>query len=412
MADAKPQSKKPSGSKFKQQKLPAWKPVLTPTSVLPTFFAIGAIFTVIGAVLLAQTGDLEEYELDYTDCQRTDHVGGVIGGSCSDVLESDKNFTNTAALWNRCECVILNVPLSGFEGKETFIYYAFENYYQNHRRYVKSRSDAQLRSAQAQGNDECDPLESSDGSFYAPCGLIANSLFNDTIEVVTGLTQASSGGLPPPTGPVNQAAGELVAGWTGNDISWASDREVKFQNPCDDCDLCSEEGLNKSESIPPPNWPVNSCQLGEDTTDDAATICTSESVEGDDCWYNPWSTYFGSSGTGYQNEDFIVWMRTAALPTFRKLYRRVPDGIPDGTYSIRIGYNYPVKSFGGVKKIFISTTSAIGGKSWFLPACYLVVGIMSFLAGIVFLVMQHFFGLNRKLGDVTNLAWHSTRTEG
>ena len=29
------------------------------------------------------------------------------------------------------------------------------------------------------------------------------------------------------------------------------------------------------------------------------------------------------SNNGYQNEDLIVWMRTAAFPNFKKLYRRV-----------------------------------------------------------------------------------------
>ena len=33
----------------------------------------------------------------------------------------------------------------------------------------------------------------------------------------------------------------------------------------------------------------------------------------------------GSSGVGFRNEDFIVWMRTAAFPTFRKLYRKIQD---------------------------------------------------------------------------------------
>lgn len=51
------------------------------------------------------------------------------------------------------------------------------------------------------------------------------------------------------------------------------------------------------------------------------------------------------SNNGFENEDLIVWMRTAALPTFRKLYRRVDhntnlfrQGIPDGMYSLRITY--------------------------------------------------------------------------
>ena len=47
---------------------------------------------------------------------------------------------------------------------------------------------------------------------------------------------------------------------------------------------------------------------------------------------------------GYRNEDLIVWMRTAALPTFRKLYRRVnhdgvfKDGLPKGQYRLNVIY--------------------------------------------------------------------------
>jgi hypothetical protein len=48
---------------------------------------------------------------------------------------------------------------------------------------------------------------------------------------------------------------------------------------------------------------------------------------------------------GFQNEDLIVWMRTAALPTFRKLYRRVnhskpgfTDGLPKGNYTLFVKY--------------------------------------------------------------------------
>lgn len=50
---------------------------------------------------------------------------------------------------------------------------------------------------------------------------------------------------------------------------------------------------------------------------------------------------------GYQNEDFIVWMRTAAFPTFRKLYGRVVDqpdtrldnGLPVGNYTLTVQYS-------------------------------------------------------------------------
>jgi LEM3 (ligand-effect modulator 3) family / CDC50 family len=69
-------------------------------------------------------------------------------------------------------------------------------------------------------------------------------------------------------------------------------------------------------SLPPPNWnkPVYDLDPG-----------------------NP-------SNNGYQNEDLIVWMRTAAFPSFRKFYRRVnqtgtfSQGLPAGNYTLLVAY--------------------------------------------------------------------------
>lgn len=51
------------------------------------------------------------------------------------------------------------------------------------------------------------------------------------------------------------------------------------------------------------------------------------------------------SNNGLQNEDLIVWMRTAALPTFRKLYRRIDhtvsgynNGLLHGNYELHVQY--------------------------------------------------------------------------
>jgi len=37
---------------FKQQRLKAWQPILTPKTVLPTFFIVGIIFAPLGGLLL------------------------------------------------------------------------------------------------------------------------------------------------------------------------------------------------------------------------------------------------------------------------------------------------------------------------------------------------------------------------
>ena len=60
------------------------------------------------------------------------------------------------------------------------MYYGLTNFYQNHRRYVKSRDDSQLYgNLEAAPNSNCEPFKTDEnGKSYAPCGAIANSLFS------------------------------------------------------------------------------------------------------------------------------------------------------------------------------------------------------------------------------------------
>ena len=52
-------------------------------------------------------------------------------------------------------------------------------------------------------------------------------------------------------------------------------------------------------------------------------------------------------GHGLENQDFINWMRVAAFPTFRKLYRKLDhakepifaDRLPAGKYELTIEYS-------------------------------------------------------------------------
>jgi hypothetical protein len=60
-----------------------------------------------------------------------------------------------------------------------YLYYKLQRFYQNHRRYVKSRDDSQLHGRDTPVQSVCDPLATTaDGQAYAPCGFIANSMFN------------------------------------------------------------------------------------------------------------------------------------------------------------------------------------------------------------------------------------------
>jgi hypothetical protein len=47
------------------------------------------------------------------------------------------------------------------------------------------------------------------------------------------------------------------------------------------------------------------------------------------------------------NEHFIVWMRTAGLPNFRKLWGRIDDGLEPGNYKLEVSNQYRVEPFQG-----------------------------------------------------------------
>ena len=82
-----------------------------------------------------------------------------------------------------------------------YAYYQLDNFYQNHRRYVKSRNDDQLKGnyMTVEELDSCEPVKTNSdlGLDYAfdgitlldpeapayPCGLVAKSLFNDTLSL-------------------------------------------------------------------------------------------------------------------------------------------------------------------------------------------------------------------------------------
>ncbi|KAJ1517336.1 hypothetical protein HMI54_005963 [Coelomomyces lativittatus] len=52
MSDEKPKNRRPANTAFKQQRLKAWQPLLTPKTVLPSLFVLGILFAPFGAFLL------------------------------------------------------------------------------------------------------------------------------------------------------------------------------------------------------------------------------------------------------------------------------------------------------------------------------------------------------------------------
>ena len=85
----------------------------------------------------------------------------------------------------------------------------------------------------------------------------------------------------------------------------------------------------------------------------------------------------------------MVWMRTAGMPNFRKLWGKIEQKlVKDQTYYMNVVNNYDVRTFNGNKFLVFSTTNAFGGKNEFLAICYLVVGSLC-LAFAFFFFLAH-----------------------
>ena len=180
-------------------------------------------------------------------------------------------------------------------GYPVFLYYRLTNFFQNHRRYVKSLDTNQLLGQNVPNTTieggSCDPLRLNGTSPYYPCGLIANSLFNDTF----GQPQAVL---------LNHTNYTM----TDSGIAWSSDKS-----------LYGGTSYAPKDIAVPPNWQLRWGPEGYTTDNPPPDL----------------STY----------EAFQVWMRTAGLPTFSKLARRNDTTVMvKGIYQINITSSEEAKS--------------------------------------------------------------------
>ena len=85
-----------------------------------------------------------------------------------------------------------------------------------------------------------------------------------------------------------------------------------------------------------------------------------------------------------------MWMRSAGLPNFRKLFGRIDQQLDAGNYTVNVNTNsfgkklYDVSTFNGTKSFVLSTTNVMGGQNFFLAICYICIGGLCLMCAIIF----------------------------
>jgi len=287
---------------FKQQRLKAWTPVWTTNIVITTLISIGAICLLLGAICIGLSVSVVEVEQQYDlDC-------------------AGKAVCNVA------------ITIPSDMSTPVFVYYKLANFFQNHRAYVKSRDEKQLRAQDTGSGLTCAPLTAYGDAFNGPnstldsltlypCGLIANTYFNDTF--LACVTPTGGG----PCVPLQND------NWRKQGIAWTSDLQTRFV----------------------PRAPRSSE--------------TSESPR-------------GFTLPVVNDEDFVVWMRTSVISTFHKLYRVIGTRMlsQNEILNVTVANNYDVSYFGGSKYIVLSTHTGLGGRNHFLGIAFFVLCILCFCA--------------------------------
>mmetsp|Transcript_26940 Transcript_26940/g.37327 ORF Transcript_26940/g.37327 Transcript_26940/m.37327 type:complete len:322 (+) Transcript_26940:3-968(+) len=299
---------RPHENPVARQRLKAWQPIVTPQKFVIVMALLGALLLSIGAVITSSNASIQEVS------ERYDNRNDVVTLQITEEMDSPMRFS-----------------------------YSLTNYYQNFRLYVKSRSDWQLADVDGP-TDICTPLESFNGTDLYPCGLVANSFFNDTFEASYC-----------PSCNTSECTALEGDEWQRTGISWHSDRQTKF----------NARALEASETnVGPAGFPIP----------------------------------FPAPPSEGDNEDFVVWMRAAGLPTFRKLYSKVDRSFSKGDcIRVNISNNYPVDPFGGTKTIILEEVNWMNGRNNFLGALYIVFGCFAIFASIGFGILQH--QNPRKLAD-------------
>eukprot|EP00759_Apiculatamorpha_spiralis_P053138 PhF_6_TR6110/c0_g1_i2/m.9007 len=347
----------PHEGDFKQQNLSAWNPEYSPAHVTCTMIFVAVVLIPVGAMILIANSNTPEVIVDYGSVQNCKY---------------DDNIFVDAGLGLRkpvgCKPIQIRFEITQTMSAPVLMYYKLTNFYQNYRRYAKSRSDRQMLGEDATMSDieDCKPFHLVAGRKIYPCGAIAWSMFNDSLRLyrVTGATTQEL-----------ICDSDLVATKNfcrKNGISWSGDRDIFAALT-----------------------PAIAAKRGDTVTN--LGVANHENIYVKNGWYE---NEPGHSIPHPNDEDFLVWRKTSSKPTFQKPFRYIDTDLTPGMYMLEVTQKFPTSEFGGGKAMVLSSEGWIGAKDTTTGVGFEVLGALCLAWALALLLLQ---GLKKRKNAATTM---------
>ncbi|CAK4516482.1 unnamed protein product [Aphanomyces euteiches] len=382
---------RPDDSKFTQQTLRVWKPILTLQWAIGVL-SLGAIVCLtLGGLVLQRSSNMSLYRVLYDAGSKSNGVAPTavqLGGTVAYLDKCHLGSPQDANSFSGSKTCFVTVTLDRDIVGDTIVFYELAPFYQTHRRYMTSQVLQQYMGGWSPGDStsDCDPVLASPSTQlcngttcfgtnksrqHYPCGLVANTMFNDIFWLHNGTL---------PSGKVLGPADLKIAGIARTFTNY------NFKNPQTPLDLDTFLPIwhnpNYSRIIPPPGSDILP-QITSDYTNSTAWVTT-------------------PPGTGVENKYFRVWVNLAAGNVLRKPYGRIAvPNLPAGTQlTFAVQSNFYTE---GSKAIVVGEIGWFGSENIAMGVLFIISGSFCLIAALVFTYKA--IKNPRRLGDVTSLKW-------
>ncbi|KAG2516568.1 hypothetical protein BBO99_00008254 [Phytophthora kernoviae] len=397
---------RPDSSRMTQQELHMWQPVLTLGWSIGICFTVALICIALGVAIVYTSGTLTKLRVVYDGDEGTQASDAVqLDGNISLLSNCRLDSPDDANSFHANHTCYVSLTLPNDIRSPVRIFYELDMYYQNHRRFVSSvireqftdewRPDAGYTMIECPpmktvvselcSVGDCEDPETAVEREYFPCGIVANTMFNDIFWLHEGVLP--SGKNLTRTDIVSKGIARNYAAHNNKNPTWNLSTEFYLPvwlNP------------KMSRIIPPPGGPT-APHITENYTNSTAWV--HDALDAD----------FGV-GTGVENEFWRVWVEGAAMHPFRKPYGRIEQDLPAGTTLVfAVQSNFFVRTFSGSKALILEEVGWFGSANYVLGVFFLVIGGIFLVAAIFFTGRK--LHSPRTLGDAAALVWKRKKAQ-